>query len=330
MGFWLVAYGLRSAVRKRKGAASDYHTNSLQEKTARTMSLPNLSNMMKMGEYRYIQWLCETPEYRNPDALVGALLSFRQRVRCVVRGTLLKSRLRAMPFYYYILARTRYYDEIFVDQAHGAVTCIINIGCGTDTRAYRFAHVLKRSGVTVVECDQPQVIHAKQKIARRRWPTDHVSFVPLDLNETGWKEFAQLLDERRQGPLMVMMEGVSPYVRSDSFEAFLGLLAVKLHPRSLLAYDFKIVGAADTFGCSPGVPKPFRLPAERKQIAAYHDALGLELHHMELSTDLSRRLLQGAPPLFDEDCLLRLAPGDRASSPKKPRQNDFPSPPRVG
>jgi methyltransferase (TIGR00027 family) len=270
--------------------------------------LPNLDCMMNAGQLRYIQSLCEVGEYRNPDTVVGAFLSIRQRMACVVRGNLLMSRLRRDPFYHYVLARTKYYDEVFLDAVYDSVTCIINIGCGSDTRAYRFAHILRQKGVTVLECDQPPAIHAKQEIARRHWTTDHIKYVPLDLNDTGWTSFVRLLDAESQGPVLVMMEGVSPYIRSESFEAFLCLLAAKLHSRSFLAYDFKILGARDDFGRSTTVQQPFRLPAERQEVAAYHEALGLRLRSMELSSELSRRLLPGEALLFDEDCLLRLSP----------------------
>jgi methyltransferase (TIGR00027 family) len=277
------------------------------------MSLPNLSWMLNVCELRYIQSLCEAAEYRNPDVLVGAFLPLQRRVACVVRGKLLMSHLRAKPFYHYLLARTKYYDEVFLDAVHDCVTCIINIGCGSDTRAYRFQHLLRQKGVSVLECDQPRAIRAKQRIAQRHWPTDHVRYVPLDLHDTGWTGLVRLLDESSQGPVLVMMEGVSPYVSSGSFEAFLRVLAAKLHPRSLLAYDFKIVGTMEDVGRSAGVQHPFRLPAERKEVAAYHAELGFQLQHIELSSELSRRLLPGAPLLYDRDCLLRLNPCDRVS-----------------
>lgn len=270
------------------------------------MSLPNLSTMMKVGQLRYIQSIYETAEYRNPDTAVGDFLSISQHLDSLVRGKLLLSRLRANPFYHYLLARTKYYDKVFLDAVYAPVSCIINIGCGSDTRAYRFAHILKQKGIAVVECDQTQAICSKQKIACRLWPTDHITYVPLDLNVAQWDGFARLLEDKSHGPLLVMMEGVSPYISSESFEAFLRLLAAKLHPLSLLAYDFKIAGKADGFGQSARVQHPFRLPADENEVTAYHLMIGFQLQHMELGTELTRRLLPRAPLLFDEDCLVRL------------------------
>jgi methyltransferase (TIGR00027 family) len=263
------------------------------------MSLPDSSYLVNVAQLRYIQSRCESADARNPDAAVGAFLSLPQRLACIARGTLLRPRLRANPFYHYVLARTRYYDALFLEAANDSVACIINIGCGTDTRAYRFAPLLQSKGITVLECDQPQAISIKRDMAARRLPTAHVRYVPLDLNNG----FAAALDEAPPGRAFVMMEGVSPYIDRPKFEAFLRLLSARLRPGSMLAYDFKLEGVAQDFGRSAAAPQPFRLAGERDAVAAYHQGLGLRLQRLESSASLTRRLLARAPRLFEEDCL---------------------------
>jgi methyltransferase (TIGR00027 family) len=270
------------------------------------MTLPNLSWMVNVGELRYIQAHCEPAPRRNPDVLAGAFLPLARRVACLLRGTLLMPRLRARPFYNYLLARTKYYDQVFLDAVASGVGCIVNIGCGGDTRAYRFAPLLRREGVRVLECDQPRAIRAKRRIAERRWPTEHVRYVELDLESRGCRRLERLFDAGV--PVLVMMEGVSPYISTEAFEAFLRFLAAKLGPGSTLAYDFKIVATEEEPGRRAPVERPFRLPAERPPVAAYHAALGLDLQHMELSSELSRRLAPEATAVFDRDGLLVLRP----------------------
>jgi methyltransferase (TIGR00027 family) len=262
------------------------------------MSLPDASYLLNVGQLRYIQSLCEPADSRNPDAVVGAFLSLPQRLACIVRGTLLRPRLRANPFYHYVLARTRYYDALFLQAISDSVACIVNIGCGTDTRAYRFAPLLQRKGIAVLECDQPHAIRAKREIAARRWPSAHVRYLPLDLND---KESGSDPDfwQHLSGRAFVMMEGVSPYIERTRFEAFLRLLCARLAPGSVLAYDFKLHGVAPGFGHA----EPFRLPPERGAVAAYHRSLGFQLNGFETSAGLTRRLLPRASPLFEEDCL---------------------------
>ena len=256
------------------------------------MSLPASSYLVNVGQLRYIQSRCES----SPDALVGAFLSLPQRLACIVRGRLALPRLRANPFYYYLLARTRYYDQLFLDAVRDSVACIVNIGSGSDTRAYRFARLLEAKGITVIECDRPEAISAKRRLAARRWPSAHVRYIPVDLNEKQW---TQALDEAPARRTFVMMEGVSPYIGATQFEAFLRVLAARLAPGSVLAYDFKLRGVAPGFGH----PESFRLPPERDAVAAYHDALGFRLQHFETSSSLTRRFVPHAPGLFEEDCL---------------------------
>jgi len=274
------------------------------------MKLPDLSYMMKVGQLRYIQAAYEAAEYRNPDILVRNLLSPSQRLGCYLRGRFLLSRLRARPFYYYVLARTRYYDSLFIDAIRDGATLIVNIGCGSDTRAHRFSADLKRQGVTVLECDQSAAISAKRQAAKRHWPTDRVEHLPLDLNDGSWPDFERWLRQNRSAKMLVMMEGVSPYVNEDCFGRFLDLLSRELRPQSEVAYDFKFRGVGEQFGFSDRTNIPFRLSAARDEIAAYHAAHGLVLDKFELSVDLAMRLLPLLPnsgtPLFREDGLARL------------------------
>lgn len=270
------------------------------------MKLPNLSYMMSVGELRYIQSHFETGEYRNPDSLVGMFLTRSKRLACSLRGAVFLSRVRANPFYFYVIARTKYYDEVFLDAVHGPGRVIINIGCGSDTRAYRFAHILKQKSFKVLECDQAEAISVKQEIVGKLWPTDHVEYVPVDLNEEGWPTFVPRLSELGDVPVLVMMEGVSPYVNAHAFQAFLRLLATKLPRGSAVAYDFKRAGVADDFGRSSKSEQLFRLSGHRQEVVDIHRALGYEVTSMELSAELSRRLLPHAQGSFEEDGLLRL------------------------
>jgi len=272
------------------------------------MKLPNLSYMMSVGELRFIQSHFETGERCNPDGLVGMFLQPSERARCLLRGTLLLPHVRRNPFYTYVVARTKHYDEIFLDAAYRSFGSIINIGCGSDTRAYRFAHTLTARGVRVLECDQAAAIHVKRQVADTAWPATHVAYLAVDLNdETGRTEFVRELNERGTGPLLVMLEGVSPYVNADAFTSFLRLCAATLRPGSVVAYDFKVRGVADDFGRGGGSQALFRLTADRESVQAFHVELGFELASMELSAALTRRMLpRDAGRVFEEDCLLRL------------------------
>lgn len=275
------------------------------------MSFPDLSYARTVGQWRYIQALHERPERRNPDRLVGQLLPLRERWNAHWLSGKRIAALRSHRFYYYLVSRTRHYDEVFLDAIAHGVHHIINVGCGTDTRAYRFARELQAAGVRVCECDQPSVIEAKRRACVRRWPANAVRYLALDLGDESWPEFAHWLEREVSGPTLVLMEGLTPYLNDDKVRDFLGLLACRLAPGSMLAYDLKLDGAADDFGRGVRTMRPFRLPFDRNRSAQYHEALGWQLLQWERSDELSARLMpelvDAGVPLFREDALVHAA-----------------------
>ena len=212
------------------------------------MRLPNLSYMATVGQLRYIQYAYEVPAHRNPDALIQHFLSPWERWNCRLRGIFAIGKLRRNPFYYYILARTRHYDHVFTSALDSGCGYILNIGCGTDTRAYRYADQLRATGVECFECDQPAAIAKKEYMARRRLDAAHVGYMSIDLNNPPWSELETWLGERADKKGLVMLEGVSPYIQDAAFTEFLRLLSLRLAAGSSVAYDFKLKGVADQFG----------------------------------------------------------------------------------
>lgn len=275
------------------------------------MSLPDLSYLMTVAGLRYIQSIHEPADRRNPDTLVRQLLTPWQRIRCHLRARLSLHSLRLQPFYYYVLARTRYYDEVYRSAIADGVAQIVNIGAGSDTRAYRFADELRRHQVRVLECDQPAATRMKELVAQRLWQPIHVSYLPIDLNEAPWPDLEHWLSHHRRTRTLVLMEGVSPYVDSESFARLLKFLATALPSGSSLAYDFKLPRVNDALGRLSRTTEPFRLASGHEVVAAFHSALGYRLEHLERSADLTRRLVPSInstnAPLFEEDVLVQLA-----------------------
>jgi methyltransferase (TIGR00027 family) len=274
------------------------------------MRLPDLSNLVTVGEWRYIQSIHESGEFRNPDVLAKYFLprSTRWLARWWLSAKTLDA-LRASRFYYYLIARTKYYDTVFLEGLAAECKHVIIIGCGTDTRAYRFSDSLALGGVSVLECDQPDTLPSKQLIASRHWPAAGVEYLALDLNDADWPRFETRLEDAIVGKTLVLMEGVTPYVDEPAVGRFLSLLARRLPSGSSVAYDFKLRGFDDSFGSGERTRTPFRLSSERDEAERYHESLGYELRHFELSDALTLRLIpplaESGVELFREDALVR-------------------------
>lgn len=276
------------------------------------MNLPNSSNSMYVANLRYIQTIHELAEHSSPDTMVRHFIPRFRRWRAALLGRERLSALRADPFYYYLVARTKYYDQVVTDALSDGVRQIIIVGSGSDTRAYRFKDLLRSKHITVLECDLPPAIHAKQQVTKRWRDLDYVEYMPVDLNDEAWPQLEQWMAARIRQKALVMMEGVSPYVNDTAFGRFLHLLSRHLRPRSRVAYDFKIRGAKDDFGAQGRTERPFRLSSSSEEAEAFHAAHGLQFLRMELSSDLCVRLLPQlaqSGPLFREDGLVQLEVG---------------------
>jgi len=274
------------------------------------MKLPSSSALTYVARLRHIQSIHESGGRRNPDTLVRHFIPIVERLRSawICRARL--AELREEPFYYYLVARTKYYDQMVADAVSNGVKRIVNVGCGSDTRAYRFQNLLRNKGVRVLECDQHAAIRAKEHMAKRWRPSDYVEYLPIDLNDNAWPELEDWLGDRTSPKTLVMMEGVSTYVDNSNFSRFLQLLGVKLPPGSHLCYDYTIRGFRDDLGRSGQTERPFRLSKVREEVAAYHEAIGFLLERMEMGPELCTRLLpnltEPSSPWYDEDILIRL------------------------
>ena len=271
------------------------------------MALPDMSNSMYVARLRYIQTVHEPAEKKNPDTMVRHFMPFKVRLQTRWMSKDDLSTLRSDPFYYYLLARTKYYDQVVSEAFADGIQRLVMVGCGSDTRSYRFKDTIRGKGIKVLECDQAASINEKKRLTKQWSDLGHVEHMAIDLNDSEWPSFEYWLGSTKPKAL-VMLEGVSPYIHESAFMVFLKLLSTRLAPGSHMAYDFKIAGVKDDFGRGGRTEKPFRLTTSKDQTAAFHQSLGLQLDHMELSSELAKRLVPNLNgyPFFEEDGLLRL------------------------
>src|SRR5882762_319698 len=145
------------------------------------MAIPNLSNSMYVAHLRHIQSIHESPARRNPDNLVRYFLPMLERSRGASIGQYKLTQLRADPFYYFLVARTKYYDQVLIEAVSDGVQRILSVGCGSDTRAYRFKDLLCSKRVSVLECDLAEAIRERQRLVKRWNDLHHVRHMAIDL-----------------------------------------------------------------------------------------------------------------------------------------------------
>lgn len=266
------------------------------------MSLPNLNYLSNVAQMRFVQARFERAPFAGPDDEVCKFMSPVERAMGLARGAFFLRRFRERPFYYYLLARTLYFDDLYSRAAENGIATIWNIGCGTDTRAFRFESSVTAGRVKLFECDQRAAINARVQLARRRWNTAHITSFAIDLNTFDASVLPDELQDSFRRPMLVVLEGVSPYVEAGPFRDFLAFLASNLTSSSRVAYDGKKL--------KPGhaAQDLFRLSADEADVRALHRGVGLAVQRFDRSQDLESRLLHLTHNPFADDLLLQLRP----------------------
>ena len=82
----------------------------------------------------------------------------------------------------YKIARTAYFDKLFVDALKDKTPQIVLLGAGYDSRAYRFSK--SNHGTRIFELDIPPTQDRKKKCLRKARIDipNHVTFVPINFN----------------------------------------------------------------------------------------------------------------------------------------------------
>ncbi|CAL1240031.1 class I SAM-dependent methyltransferase [Candidatus Methylocalor cossyra] len=276
-----------------------------------TAQLASFSNLGSTAYKRHIQSLHEHGDRRNPDILAGAFLAAEEREACLRLDSESLAKMRQDPYYYYLVARTKFYDQLLLDALASGIRRVLIVGAGFDTRFYRYGGHLAAQGAELAECDQPEAIEVKRKRAAALPHADRVHYFAIDLNRPAtWDELRHWLGGTSQ-PVLLLAEGVSPYIEHSAFEAFLAELAGRLPAASRLAYDFKRSGVADEFGKSSEVSTPFRLTLDEEAIAAFHQRLGFPGAAPITPLVLMRTQVPSwhaeVSPLFEQDALIQIA-----------------------
>jgi len=140
----------------------------------------------------------------------------------------------------YMIARTAYFDRLFVDALNDKTSQIVLLGAGYDSRAYRFAELNKSTRVFELDILPTQ---ERKKECLRKGRIDmpkHVTFVPIDFNrETLADALGKAVYTNDQKTLFIW-EGVSYYLEMESVDATLAFVSHSTHPESTIAFDYTI------------------------------------------------------------------------------------------
>ena len=122
--------------------------------------------------------------------------------------------------------RTRVIDDYILEAIAGGVDLVVNLGAGLDTRPYRLALA---EDFQWIEVDFSHVIDYKNATLRDDKPLCRLERIVCDLSDDGarWDLLEDL--NRRGRKILVLTEGVVPYLSNDNVAALARDLAQQDH-----------------------------------------------------------------------------------------------------
>jgi methyltransferase (TIGR00027 family) len=140
----------------------------------------------------------------------------------------------------YIIARTAFFDGLFVDALTDKFPQIVLLGAGYDSRAVRFAK--SNSGTKIYELDAAPTQNRKikcLKAAHISIPVE-IQYIPINFKNESLGNVLEKAGYKNQERTLFLWEGVSYYLDLDSANETLGFVSRYSHRDSVIAFDYKI------------------------------------------------------------------------------------------
>ena len=188
------------------------------------------------------------PKLRNADALADKLCP---KVRMALPGDYADARRtidnsgERYASYYYVNARTHYFDAAVARAAAEGATQVVVLGAGFDSRAYRFRATYPQ--LRFFEVDLPATIAAKQQRVAAALGTlpDYVRYAPIDFNTQKLEEVLPALGYDAAQKTLFLLEGVVMYVNAPGNEATFRFMRRNAAPGSTVVYDYVLQRVID-------------------------------------------------------------------------------------
>lgn len=201
----------------------------------------------------------------------------------------------------YFNARTRYFDEVLLQEVREGLQQVVILGAGFDSRSFRFSAAL--APAHIFEVDMPEVLALRADLLGVHPSAASAVAVPIDFERDN---LGQALRERgytSAARTLFLWEGVTYYLPEDAVRAVLSLVASQSGPGSNILFDYVtrafVEGDYSGYGARRLADGWRRLGHVNKfgvdDIAAFVRPFGLKVQSDIDAHELERRFLSSLP-----------------------------------
>jgi len=140
----------------------------------------------------------------------------------------------------YVIARTAFFDSLFIEALNNRIPQIVLLGAGYDSRAYRFAKLNTATKIFELDIATTQNRKVKSLIKARIDIPKNVELVPIDFNNESLNNVLEKAGYNRHARTLFLWEGVVYYLDPESVDATLEFVNRSSRHGSIIALDYLI------------------------------------------------------------------------------------------
>lgn len=249
--------------------------------------------------YRAASYMTENELYKSDDYIAPKLLP--KFLYFLVKNELINFNWNFFPkgIYEYIIARTKYIDNVFKESIENGITQILILGSGFDSRSVRFGE--KNSNIKIYDMDSIHTQKEKIEQFRKRKidiPSNTI-FVPIDFNKESIEEKLGAYGFEKNIKTLYILEGLIMYLNKESVDELFELIFKLSGKGSRVVFDYIYAsvlrkeniyyGEANIYKKVNSVKESWIFGIEKGEIEKYLMSHKYEMIENLSSEDLERR-----------------------------------------
>ena len=245
--------------------------------------------------HRFISSLEEHPNFKGPDHLAKLFVPSKTKFFlsfAFIRRHVRKKLTKMVPgTHEYIVARTKYFDDLFEQALTDNIPQIVFLGAGYDTRSIRFKDSVRET--KIFELDVPTTQKQKKDILLKAGISvpEQLSFVPINFNKESLQNVLSNAGYDKSQKSFFIWEGVTYYLPEETVKNTLGIIKNHSGAGSTVAFDYFyksiVQGKSDSYGAKEIIKEvsksgePFQFGIDQGKIESFLVKNGFDMlsHH---------------------------------------------------
>ncbi len=241
------------------------------------------------------------PHYKSGDVIAPILLP--DKLCSLLRVSLVRkifTRLVAPSgIYEYVIARTKYIDDLYNQALLEGFDQILIFGAGFDTRALRFQRETGKTQVFELDISITQLAKIGQYHERKLTIPDNLTFISIDFDKDSLAAKLDHAGFKKEVKSLFILEGLTMYLKPESVNETFQCLCAYAGKNSWVIFDYvdasvlsnesNAYGAKSILKTVSRAGEGWKFGIEPEQINTFLNGLGLRLIDHQSAKDLEYR-----------------------------------------